>query len=180
MNGRLLIAVGLLSPLTNLAQEAQMREMIEKAAETYEIAADDPTLMEEIADRTLHPVNLNEASMAELESIPLLSPDQAFHLQEYILQHGTVLSIYELSKIKGFDSLLVQKIEPFIVVRPPVEKPRLIPRSLWRNGRHDLLIRREESLPHPAGYISSDSTTESSTLYLGSPVRYQFRYTWKW
>ncbi len=180
-NGIVIILI-LLSPLTICAQETQIREMIEKAAETYDIAADDPALAEEIADRTLHPVNLNEATMAELESIPMLSPEQVFHLQEYILQHGTIFSIYELSKIKGFDSLQVQKIEPFVSITPVVDKPRFSAGSLWRNGRHDLLFRREESLPHPVGYRSSDTVSGpvASPQYTGSPVRYQFRYAWKW
>lgn len=181
MKGWAVIILMLLSPMMIRAQETLIREMIEKAAETYEIAADNPALAEEIADRTLHPVNLNEASMAELESIPMLSPEQLFHLQEYILQHGTIFSVYELSKIEGFDSLLVRLIEPFISITPVADKPRLSAESLRRNGRHDLLVRMEECLPHPAGYQSPDTTSGPvSSLYQGSPARFQFRYTWKW
>lgn len=165
-----------------IAQDAGTRELLEKAAETFEVPASDPVLLEELTDRLLNPIDVNRSTMQELEAIPFLTPDQLFNLQDYILKYGEILSIHELKAIEGFDSVLIMRIEPFILIRPLVRTQKITPRSLLQDGRQELLLRFGRAFPDAAGYRTPDSTSTngSTKSYPGNPGSFYFRYAYSW
>lgn len=150
-------------------------EVLEKVAENPDLTTENAILTDLLTDKLLQPVDLNNASMQEIESIPFLSKDQSFKLQEYLLNWGEVFSIYELQVIPGFDSTLLQRIGPFILIRPVSNEPELTPRNFLRFANHTLMVRYSRKIPRPDGYILTDST--SSTFYPGTPDALFFRFS---
>ncbi len=163
-------------------QEIIPAEMIEKAVESLDSDRDSESLYEEMADRVMRPVNLNAATREEIGAIPFLSPAQQKNLLDYIATYGEVFSLYELQSISGFDSALIRKIEPFIVIKPKSEIPPLTPGNLIRFGHHDLLVRYEQTFPTGVGYLANDSiqSAKPGYFYPGEPQKYYFRYTFNW
>lgn len=182
MNRLLWITIAVIAWHVTVGQETLTAEMIEKAVETYEIPAANSVLTDDLTDHTLNPMDLNNASMKEIEQIPFLSADESFRLQEYILNYGEIFSLYELQAISGFDSALIRRIEPYIIIRPKSEFPALTPRNLFRYGKHDLLLRFSRTFPDAAGFIAGDSEklARPGYFYPGDAAKYSFRYNYNW
>ncbi|MEI7499146.1 MAG: helix-hairpin-helix domain-containing protein [Bacteroidota bacterium] len=178
----LILAIFSVIPIVLVGQSESIDDQIEKSAEILEMDHDYSDIVEDFADLAAKPVNLNEAKEEELNGIPYLSKAQLKGLIDYLKTYGEALSIYELQSIPGFDSLLIQKIQPFISISPPPRVPALTPKNLIRFGRHDLLLRYGQSFPKSNGYRVDDSTKSNNinSYYLGSPQRYYFRYTFTW
>ena len=163
-------------------QETISVDMIEKAMESLDSEHDNESLYEEISERVMKPVNLNAATPEEINTIPFLTPVQQKNLLDYLVAYGEVFSLYELQSISGFDSLLIRRIEPYIIIKPKSAIPRLTPSNLFRYGHHDLLLRYEQAFPTAAGYLADDSAKMAGSLsfYPGGPQKYYFRYMYNW
>ncbi len=168
-------------PIPGFCQFEELGEAIEKNVENLESENLAP-MMEDLIDLTGKPVNLNKASEEDLEGIPFLSAQQRKSLAAYIQSYGEVVSVYELATIPGFDSTLIGKIEPYILIVQVYKTPSPSPRNLIRYGHHDLLVRYGELFPQAAGYVINDSEElqNPGPLYQGSPQRYYFRYCYQW
>lgn len=159
-----------------------LEENLERLSEraTSESALSDA--LEDVIALSQNPIDLNNAVQEDLLQIPYLTKGQVDRLTEYRLFYGEIFSIFELASIPGFDSTLIRKIEPYIVLEPISVTPRFTPRSLLKAGRQDFLIRFEQTLPEAKGYIKSDTmgAASNNASYSGSPQRYYFRYNYAW
>ncbi|MBE0647314.1 MAG: helix-hairpin-helix domain-containing protein [Bacteroidales bacterium] len=123
-------------------------------------------------------VNINLMDPTVLSRIPFLTSSQIKNLTEYLTEYGEVFSLYELQAVEGFDSAIIQKLTPYIVIGLPPPRVRLTPRNLIREGRHEVAFRYEQVMQKQSGYQKGDSITASDpgSFYLGSQQRYYFRY----
>ena len=163
-------------------QISPLEDEIEKTAEALEMDQDYSDLADELVDLSVKPVNLNSAREDELDAIPFLTPQQRADLLNYLTTYGQVFSLYELQSIKGFDSVLIQNIRPFISVSPVSHVPAPTPANLVRFGHHNLLLRYQQTFPESAAYLGSDSVRKADpdACYPGNPQRYYFRYNYTW
>ncbi len=157
-------------------------DQIEKTAEALELDQDYSELAEDIATFAGKPVNLNAAKEDDLDAIPFLTPAQRGNLYAYLTTYGEVFSIFELQSVKGFDSLLIRRISPYITISHPSQVPSPTPGNLFRFGHYDLLLRYEQSFPKSMAYQNEDSSRaiNPDSYYRGSPQRYYFRYNYSW
>jgi len=157
-------------------------DRIEKIAEASEVEQDYSILSEDLPDNFAKPLNLNNLNEEDLGRIPFLNPELRRNLLEYLKTYGDVFSVYELQAVRGFDSVIIRRILPYITVLPATHVPRLTPRNLVRYGHHDLLVRYEQAFPRAVGYLADDSVRSSGpgSYYPGSPQKYYFRYTFNW
>ena len=63
-----------------------------------------------------NPLNLNTANTYELQSLYILSSVQIQNLQNYILEKGKLITLYELQVIEGFDFATIERLKPFVTV----------------------------------------------------------------
>lgn len=119
-------------------------EMIAENAEDEEI--DYTTLFDDLNFLYQHPINLNNTTEEELEQMLLLNDIQINSLLEYIEKTGKMIAIYELQAIDGFDLPTISSILPFIKVKGDFKTPKITPKELLRNGKHELFF----SLPYGA------------------------------
>lgn len=62
------------------------------------------------------PVDLNTASMAELQTLPTVGPEMATRILEYRNVHGAFHSVEELNQIEGIGDKKLDKLRPYVVV----------------------------------------------------------------
>ena len=180
MNRVLLIILLFLS--CSLPARTQVEETIERMAENAENEPDYAELQEQLIELSQHPVNLNSAGEEDLLKIPGISQTQVKNLLEYRNTYQEILTIYELMAVPGFDSLSVQKILPYIIIKPVSKSPRFSIKNLFRYSHHSLLIRYGQTFPSSQAYLGTDPETglQMEPDYPGSPQHYYFRYVFSW
>ena len=186
---RRLLLIILCLPLGVLAQNDQLRSLIieqrvESLAESLEEDGelDYTTLVDDLMFFFEHPLNLNQASVVELQRLHLLSDLQIQGLLRHIDRHGKLTSIYELQAIEGWDIEVARRIEPFTRVGDESAAENITFSNLINEGQHDLFIRYTRILEEQQGFspISSAALAENpNRRYLGSPDRYYLRYRYK-
>ncbi|WP_343668149.1 helix-hairpin-helix domain-containing protein [Chitinophaga sp.] len=90
-----------------------------------------------------HPLSLNNADVAQLTSLGLLTTLQIDELINYKKQFGKLLSIYELQAVPGFDEATIQLILPYITVAESSQTDKSSMTCLVRN---DLLRYRSSTI----------------------------------
>ena len=157
-------------------------DQMEKSVEILDDENVSADLIEDLVNMCEKPVNLNNAKEDEINSIPYLTPPQRKSLMDYLSAYGEVFTLYELLSIPGYDSVILKKIHPFIIILPSSEIPTPTPKNLIRFGHHDLILRCEQAFPRSMGYKCDDSLTSNNpeSYYPGSPQRFYFRYTYSW
>ncbi|WP_233219223.1 ComEA family DNA-binding protein [Adhaeribacter arboris] len=126
------------------------------------------------------PINLNQTTREELESLFILSPAQVNNFFEYRKQNSPLLNIYELQAVPSFDVQTIYKLLPFVDVPEGNLFAQLKP--LWLRMRQEqnqyLLVRYDRSLQQKKGYTLADTSSMGNVAsrYQGSPDKFLVRY----
>lgn len=161
-----------------------IEERIEYLSETDEEPdADYTTIFDQLSHYFDKPLNLNKASLDELESLGLLSSIQINNLLRHIEKNGKLMTLEELQTIDGFDLRTIKRILPFVRVSSNVDSAQLSFSELIKNGDNQFFIRVEKVLEQKKGYSSTtDSALAASpnSRYLGNDLRVFSRYRYKY
>lgn len=65
---------------------------------------------------TSNPVNLNTATLEQLETVPYIGPARAQAIIDYRNAHGPFSSVDELDNVKGFGEKTIAKVKPYLTV----------------------------------------------------------------
>lgn len=124
------------------------------------------------------PLDLNNATPEELASLFIISRPQIASLFKYIEENGKLLSIYELQAVPDFDLITIYQLVPFVRVNDAGLNADQ--RPLWQRvvgeDNNALILRYERTLQQRHGYTPVDSSTRSTSRYLGSPEKLYLRY----
>lgn len=129
-----------------------------------------------------NPLDLNNASREELQSLYILSELQINQLIKHLQLNGKLLNLYELQAIPSFDQATIQRLLPFVTV----EEAAVVmdSRGLWQRmleeRNHYLIVRTEQVLEEKVGYTEAipDSRGELPQRYTGAPLKQYGRYRW--
>jgi len=159
----------------------QIEEVTEKLLERSEQIFDFSELQEDMLQQKIHPVNLNSATVDELNKIPGFDEIRLKAFLEYKNNYGVILSFYELGTIPGFDSSYIKSLLPYISIEPVSSTPSITLKNLIAMGRHELFIRYGQIFPKSKGYLIHDTASgQNDQGYPGDPQRYYFRYTYSY
>lgn len=118
---RFLILFGLLLSFPSLLLSQNfglaIEEVLEEIAESSEEDLPEDWF-EYMYSLTDNPLNLNTATVEDLQRIRFLSYYQIENLHHYIFQYGQIYSIYELLGVDGFDRNTVKWLSHFVTVLP--------------------------------------------------------------
>jgi hypothetical protein len=122
-----------------------------------------------------HPLHLNTASAADLQSLHLLTDLHIAHFLRYRSLVGPLISIYELQAIPTWDLALIARVLPFVTVGQSVPLKTEI-RTGLRDGERYVLLRSSIIPEKQKGF---DRLASGS--YVGSRPRLllRYRYTYK-
>jgi hypothetical protein len=113
-----------------------------------------------------NPVDLNKISAEDLRQFYFLSENQIQQFIKYRTEQGSLLSVYELQAIPGFDNQVVSTIAPLVkVVDPEGKINSSFAKRLISAGNSYLILRWEKTLEEKKGF--SDSLDQAQK-YLGS------------
>lgn len=157
-----------------LNQDVQqlIADIIEDLSSKSEVEQDYSQLIEDLQELSQKPININSATADDLKKLFFLSDFQIISLIEYRDSTGSILSIYEMQTIPGFDVIDVQRLAPFIRI---VQVDRVRLESLL-HARNELSFRYKTTVETPAGYRSSYS---GASKYLGDKNSYYTRYGYR-
>lgn len=63
-------------------------------------------------------ININTASAEELQALPGIGPAIAGRIVAYRKEHGSFRTIDDVTEVKGIGPRILDRIRPFIVIRP--------------------------------------------------------------
>lgn len=164
----------LLLPLFLKAQvpTEELEQEIESIAEgNEEDNTDLIQLAENLEALRSRPIELNFATMEQLQQIPYLNIFQIANLLSYRDATGFIYGAFELQMIKGFDEQTIERILPFISFTTQKTIPELKAKKIWRYSNHNLLLRSNFNLQERRGFRSQEENG-----YLGGPANYYLRY----
>ncbi|MCE7996774.1 MAG: helix-hairpin-helix domain-containing protein [Roseivirga sp.] len=123
-----------------------------------------------------NPLDLNDATTRELQSLYILSIPQINSLQTYIQEKGKLLTLFELQLIDGFDNATIQRLIPFVTVDPndAVADERPLLKRILEERNNYFITRYERVLEDRRGYTPPENPDDSR--YAGSPDKLYLRY----
>jgi len=152
-------------------------EQLEEMAEKNNAEPVDDSYLTGLDQFSRHPLNMNEASEEEL--IQLQIPD-VLQIRNFLLYRsmlGSLLNIYELQAIPGWDMETIRKILPYVKVEQN-ESLYVSIKERWKGGDSDFLIRTSRVVEKSLGY--DNKTKPNASYYTGSPENIFIRYTYNY
>lgn len=156
-----------------------IEDLVEEIAQGSEVDLDFSQITDNLYYYLANPLNLNEASTEELESLYVLNDFQIMSLQSYISTHNKMLTVYELQLIEGLDNATIKKILPFITVTQNGEIESWKIQNAIKHGNHQIFTRFSTVLEKAEGYnYTNDSilNSEPNKYYPGNRARIYTRY----
>jgi len=180
----------LVVPVNLLAQntEEEKNKIIEQRVEylvdnAEESDVDYTTIFEQLAFYYDKPLNLNRATLSELQELSILTDLQINALLNHIEENGKLMTMEELQTIEGFDVGDIRMIMPFVKVSANVDTPQLTFKELLKNGTNQWFIRYQRIIEEKEGYsdISDSALAESpNSRYKGNEDKLYTRYKYNY
>lgn len=158
-------------------------EQVERLAEDGDEDADYEELLENYIFFSENPINLNSDEINQLLQLRLINVFQYEELKKYRRFYGDFLFLEELEMVEGFDEQTIAIIAPIVYIGKDDSKDKLTFNKLARYGKHQIVGRYEQILERQQGYDPiSDSAwlDKPNSRFLGSPQRYQLKYTYNY
>ena len=158
-------------------------EQIERLAEDSDEDIDFEELLENYIFFSENPININSEDVMQLVELRLLSVFQYEELKRYRRYYGDFLFLEELEMVEGFDEQTLAIIRPVVNVGKDQSKDKLTLNKMARYGKHQIVGRYEQILEKQQGYEPYDDSlllAKPNSRYLGSPQKYQLKYTYNY
>lgn len=112
----------------------------EEVLELEEESEDASELVEILNELRRHPIDLNRATITELETIPWMSTELAREIVNWRKKNGKFTSVGQLGEIPAFDAGLAESIAPFVTVDATPASAQL-----KASSRHRIIRKLEKS-----------------------------------
>ena len=153
-----------------------IEEQLENLAQTSDTETEDDSYLQQLEYYLRHPLNLNEATSADLAEFKMLSDLQVQNFIIYKNFFGSFINIYELQAIPSWDIPTIRKLIPYIIISDSKTIAQNL-RQRLSGGDETLMLRWTMVLPKSKGFLRKDSTVN---LYKGSRphvlARYKYNY----
>lgn len=153
-------------------------QQLENQAEADETETEDDTYLQSLNHLRKNPLNLNQADETDLKELRFLTALQIQNFFRYRNAFGALVNIYELQAIPTWDVETIQKILPFVTVRPVINLKEELGKR-FSDGKHSLLLRETYIIEKSRGFKQKDSANATS-FYPGSRdkifIRYKYVY----
>ncbi|MFK7908426.1 MAG: ComEA family DNA-binding protein [Chitinophagales bacterium] len=159
-----------------------IEQLLERLAEDAEdaSAADFNTILENLEDYRLRPLNLNTATFEELAELQFLSSKQIIALLAYRETMKKFATVYEIQAVNNFDLNSAQLLSYFVVVEDAQE--RIPTKELFLGGKSQFFLKYQEVLEPQSGFLKSDTLEDGMAVskFKGSPAKLTLRYRYNY
>ncbi|MEM6524780.1 MAG: helix-hairpin-helix domain-containing protein [Bacteroidota bacterium] len=155
---------------------AQVERIIEEIFQNQDQDVNYEELYEVLLLYLTTPININQATINELESLYILNQKQIRALVDYIDKRGPLISKYELQAIPEFDLITIKRLVPFVNFdeRNVRESFKGIQQRIWTEQNNYLLLRYERILETKKGFRSAQN--DQSQRYIGNADKLYARF----
>lgn len=140
---------------------------IYESLQENDVVIDFESMEEDLLELAEQPVNLNNASAADLQRLYFLNDTQIDNILRYVYQHP-MQSLYELRLIDGLRPYEIRNLLPFVSVAPVNRQEPFYWKEMWHYARHELNLRTDAR--NMEGYVGDP--------FYGS-IKYKFNYRQK-
>lgn len=176
-----IIALLILSGSFNLFSQ-EKKEVIQTRIEfiSEQLQSESVDLTDVIAQLSYYydrPLNLNSATVEELQSLSLLTDIQINDLMLHRKLFGKLISIYELQTLTYWDMETIMNVLPFVKVDDKLDQLHVSLKEMLKYGKFEAYFRYQRILENKAGYedVPDSILEESNSYYYGNPDRYYSR-----
>jgi hypothetical protein len=126
----------------------------------------------------LNPIDINRADAEVLQATYLLNPGQISNLISYRNQFGSLISLYELQAVPGFDLETIDRILPFITLGESINRSQDFLTRLKNEEQAYLLFRHRRTWETRKGFSEPDTSSSGaiSSRYIGDPNEFYLRF----
>ncbi|MDA3953734.1 MAG: helix-hairpin-helix domain-containing protein [Bacteroidales bacterium] len=166
-----------------LGSKQTLENLIENLASNLDEDIDYTSLYDDLNFYLNEPLNLNNATIEDLEKLQILNHFQIKSLLDYINKKGKMLSIFELQLVYGFSQQDIQNVLPFITVTDIKSDEYFKLRNALKYGNNQLFLRSQKVLEDQVGYGSiSDSAllANPNSRYLGNSYKFYTKYKYNY
>jgi len=161
-----------------------IEDLIENIARNSEEEPDYTILFNDLTYFLENPLNLNSASVEELEHLHFLTDFQIASLKKYISENGELLTIFELPLVYGFNEDIARLIGPFVTIESAASRQNQTqPSDFLKQSDNELFIRMSKTLQKSEGYADvpdSVMSQDPNKYYMGSPLKLYTRYAFEY
>ena len=147
-----------------------IEQIIESLGESNEGEAYNPLILDDLIKYSEKPLNINMATVGELERLNVLDFGQIQNILAYRKKYGYLLSAYELNAVDGLTLITIKALEPFISFDQPTDSSLIKAKRVYQK----VILRGRSSFPIPKGY--SAVSDKKPAAYPGIPVGLYSRY----
>jgi len=97
-------------------------EFLEDLLQEPDESQDNSNLYEIVEQLILNPIDINSASISELQEIPGVEAETASLIFNYRKKYGSYFSSDELNAVRGLNKEIIKKIKPFVIVKSEDEE----------------------------------------------------------
>jgi competence ComEA-like helix-hairpin-helix protein len=157
--------------------QIQVEKDIERILEEHDPEVDSrkpEEMIRELLDFAANPLNINRASVDELQLVPGITVTLAYAIVSYRNEIKLFESKDELVNVSGVGTVTLTQIAPYLSIGNPSEQRKdiyLNPKIWLHNSRLDVYSRYRRPVQTAEGYTIPDT----SGGYLGNPVNYYQR-----
>ncbi|MFT5859397.1 MAG: hypothetical protein ACI865_001498 [Flavobacteriaceae bacterium] len=158
----------------------QRLEFIAEQLESEEIDLTDVT--ESLNFHFDHPLNLNSATLQQMQQLSLLTDVQINDIILHRKAFGKLITIYELQTLDYWDLNTIQLVLPFVRVDDKLDQLHVSFKEAVQQGKFEAYFRYQRTPEHRSAYDNvNDSVQENSnSFYYGNPDRYYTRFRYKY
>jgi hypothetical protein len=161
-----------------------IEDLIENIARNSGDELDYTALFNDLAYFLENPLNLNTATVEELERLHFLTDFQIISLKKYISENGELLTLFELPLVYGFTEETARIISPLVTVEnADSRQAKPGPSGFLEQTDNQLFIRASKTLQKQAGYADVPDSViiqDPNKYYMGSPFKLYTRYAFKY
>ena len=168
---------GLVLSISNIsAQDYSWDDFVEEMADDASLSQE--IIFEDLYERHLNPININNTSIEELMHLPFLTEQQCRDIVDYAEKYAPVNTTGELMMIPSLDLKTRRYLQLFVTAGPPKTADKGL-KGIINRSKSELTIRTDIPLYRKAGYKDyPDSVLEASPnkVYAGSPLYHSVRF----
>lgn len=118
-----------------------------------------------------HPVDLNNATREDIETVPFLNDRQVMDICEYLYKYAPMKSLGELAMIESLDYYQRELLKHFVILGDVSEKHFPALQNIMKYGRHEFVATAK---------IPCYERKGDNNGYLGYPYRHSVKYTFSY
>lgn len=144
----------------------------ETPSEEQVLKINERSIENDLSEFRMNPIDLNEASLEDIQRFPLWNASESLKIADYILRHRPILSVLELQSIEGIPLELIRFSLPYLTIGKVAAKLPLW-KSITSKGHHSIIMRWGKPLQKDPIYNRNDTLPNA---FHGSADKVYFRF----